>query len=259
MPNVICTPHLGAATNEAQENVALQVAEQMSDYLLKGAISNAVNFPNRSAAEEAPRLKPWVKLAEQLGSFAGQITENPHQRRARRVCRRGGDAEHQAAHATALVAGLMRPSLSDVNMVSAAVGAKEHGIVVEEVRTRRPGRLPDLYPPDGQDRQVGTLGRRHSVLGWTPARHPGQATSTWSRSFIRTCSIVTNKDKPGFIGRFGTVMGEAGVNIARINLGRDQEGGNAIALVAIDQPPSDETIKKIEALPNVGRVHRLAF
>ena len=73
-PNVVCTPHLGAATNEAQENVALQVAEQMADYLLSGAIKNAVNFPSISA-EEAPRLKPFVALAEKLGSFLGQLTE----------------------------------------------------------------------------------------------------------------------------------------------------------------------------------------
>src|SRR6185437_3346447 len=74
LPNVVCTPHLGAATSEAQENVALQVAEQMSDYLLRGAISNAVNFPSISA-EEAPKLKPFIALAEKLGSFAGQLTE----------------------------------------------------------------------------------------------------------------------------------------------------------------------------------------
>src|SRR5213082_1819956 len=73
-PNVICTPHLGAATTEAQENVALQVADQMSDYLLRGAISNAVNFPSITA-EEAPRLRPFIELAEKLGSFAGQLTE----------------------------------------------------------------------------------------------------------------------------------------------------------------------------------------
>ena len=74
LPNVVCTPHLGASTTEAQENVALQIAEQMSDYLLRGAISNAVNFPSITA-EEAPKLKPFIALAEKLGSFAGQLTE----------------------------------------------------------------------------------------------------------------------------------------------------------------------------------------
>src|SRR6478609_5742716 len=131
-PNVICTPHLGASTNEAQENVALQVAEQMSDYLLSGAISNAVNFPSITA-EEAPKLKPFVKLAEQLGSFAGQMTENPLKKV--RIEYAGDVAEmNTKALTSALVAGLMRPMLADVNMVSAPVVAKEHGIVVEEVR-----------------------------------------------------------------------------------------------------------------------------
>src|SRR5262249_43799848 len=126
-PNVVCTPHLGAATTEAQENVALQVAEQMSDYLLTGAITNAVNFPSISA-EEAPKLKPFVTLAEKLGSFAGQLTET-------------GMIKVQLAYeglvagmntkalTSAAVAGLLRPILQDVNVVSAPVVAKERGIV----------------------------------------------------------------------------------------------------------------------------------
>ena len=256
IPNVICTPHLGASTNEAQENVALQVAEQMSDYLLKGAISNAINFPSISA-EEAPKLKPFVKLAEQLGSFAGQMTENPLKKV--RIEYAGDVAEmNTKALTSALVAGLMRPMLADVNMVSAPVVAKEHGIVVEEVRRGGQGAYHTYVrltvTTDKQERSVaGTVfsdGRPRVI----------QVKGIEMEAELYPHMLyVTNKDKPGFIGRFGTVMGESGVNIARINLGRDQEGGNAIALVAIDQPPSDETIKKIEALPNVGRVHRLAF
>ena len=256
IPNVICTPHLGASTNEAQENVALQVAEQMSDYLLKGAISNAINFPWISA-EEAPKLKPFVKLAEQLGSFAGQMTENPLKKV--RIEYAGDVAEmNTKALTSALVAGLMRPMLADVNMVSAPVVAKEHGIVVEEVRRGGQGAYHTYVrltvTTDKQERSVaGTVfsdGRPRVI----------QVKGIEMEAELYPHMLyVTNKDKPGFIGRFGTVMGESGVNIARINLGRDQEGGNAIALVAIDQPPSDETIKKIEALPNVGRVHRLAF
>ena len=159
---------------------------------------------------------------------------------------------------SALVAGLMRPMLADVNMVSAPVVAKEHGIVVEEVRRGGQGAYHTYVrltvTTDKQERSVaGTVfsdGRPRVI----------QVKGIEMEAELYPHMLdVTNKDKPGFIGRFGTVMGESGVNIARINLGRDQEGGNAIALVAIDQPPSDETIKKIEALPNVGRVHRLAF
>ena len=171
LPNVICTPHLGAATSEAQENVALQVAEQMADYLLKGAISNAVNFPNISA-EEAPRLRPWVKLAEQLGLFAGQLTETSI---------KGVRLEYSGEVATlntkpltaAALAGVLRPSLSDVNMVSAAANARERGIQLEETTRGPGGRVRQLHPPHRPHRRVRSLRRRHGVLGRPPAHHPG--------------------------------------------------------------------------------------
>src|SRR5947199_206830 len=131
-PNVICTPHLGAATTEAQENVALQVAQQMSDYLLSGAISNAVNFPSITA-EEAPKLKPFIALAEKLGSFAGQLTESGIKQM--RITYEGGVAEmNTKALTSAAVAGLLRPMLQDVNVVSAPIVARDRGIIVEETR-----------------------------------------------------------------------------------------------------------------------------
>src|SRR6202011_2878672 len=130
-PNVVCTPHLGAATSEAQENVALQVAEQMSDYLLQGAISNAVNFPSITA-EEAPKLKPFVALAERLGSFAGQLTETGLKKV--QISYEGHVAQMKVkALTSAAVAGLLRPMLQDINVVSAPIIAKERGIVVEEI------------------------------------------------------------------------------------------------------------------------------
>ena len=136
LPNVVCTPHLGAATSEAQENVALQVAEQMSDYLLRGAISNAVNFPSISA-EEAPKLRPFIALAEKLGSFAGQLTEDPI--KEVHITYEGAVAQmNTRALTSAALAGLLRPMLEDVNVVSAPVVAKERGIVVEEVTREMP-------------------------------------------------------------------------------------------------------------------------
>src|SRR5437016_1535386 len=135
-PNVVCTPHLGAATSEAQENVALQVAEQMSDYLLTGAISNAVNFPSITA-DEAPRLKPFVSLAEKLGSFAGQLTETGIAKV--QLAYEGTVAQmNTKALTSAAVAGLLRPMLEDVNVVSAPIVAKERGIVIEEVTREMP-------------------------------------------------------------------------------------------------------------------------
>src|SRR5688572_1256081 len=129
-PNVVCTPHLGASTAEAQENVALQIAEQMSDYLLRGAISNAVNFPSITA-EEAPKLKPFIALAEKLGSFAGQLTETGISKV--QLCYEGAVAQmNTKALTSSAIAGLLRPMLEDINVVSAPLVAKERGIVVEE-------------------------------------------------------------------------------------------------------------------------------
>ncbi len=256
MPNVICTPHLGASTGEAQENVALQVAEQMSDYLLRGAISNAVNFPNITA-EEAPRLRPWVKLAEQLGSFAGQLTETSI--KGIRIEYSGEVATLNTKPLTAAaLAGVLRPLLSDVNMVSAAISAKERGMQVEEVTRTQEGAFESYIrftvKTAEYDRSVaGTVfsdGRPRIIQVRNIDMEFGLAPRML---FIR------NADKPGFIGRFGMLMGEAGLNIATLNLGRDRPGGDAICMVALDEPVSEEVLAKIRALPQVARVNRLEF
>jgi len=256
LPNVICTPHLGAATGEAQENVALQVAEQMSDYLLKGAITNAVNFPNITA-EEAPRLRPWVKLAEQLGLFAGQLTETSI--KGVRLEYSGDVASLNTKPLTAAaLAGVLRPLLSGVNMVSAAVNARERGIRLEETSRAQEGAFESYIKltvkTDAYDRSVaGTVfsdGRPRIIQ----VRDIDMEFEIAPRMLF-----IRNLDKPGFIGRFGTLMGEAGLNIATMNLGRDRPGGEAICVVAIDEPASDEVLAKIRALPQVKRVNRLEF
>jgi D-3-phosphoglycerate dehydrogenase len=256
LPNVICTPHLGAATSEAQENVALQVAEQMADYLLKGAISNAVNFPNISA-EEAPRLRPWVKLAEQLGSFAGQLTETSI--KGIRIEYSGDVATLNTKPLTAAaLAGVLRPLLSDVNMVSAGTSAKERGMIVEEVSRDQAGAFESYVRltviTDNYERSVaGTVfsdGRPRIIQ----VRNIDMEFEVAPRMLF-----IRNADKPGFIGKFGMLMGEAGLNIATLNLGRDKPGGDAICMVAVDEPVSDAVLAKIRALPQVVRVNRLEF
>jgi D-3-phosphoglycerate dehydrogenase len=256
LPNVICTPHLGAATSEAQENVALQVAEQMADYLLKGAITNAVNFPNISA-EEAPRLRPWVKLAEQLGLFAGQLTETSIN--GVRIEYSGDVATLNTKPLTAAaLAGVLRPSLVDVNMVSAAANARERGIQLEETTRGQKGAFESYMRLTVQtadyDRSVaGTVfsdGRPRIIQ---VPDNDIEIEDAPRKLFIR------NLDKPGFIGRFGSLMGEASLNIATLNLGRDKAGGEAICMVAVDEPVSDEVLAKVRALPQVKRVNRLEF
>ena len=168
LPNVVCTPHLGAATTEAQENVALQVAEQMSDYLLRGAISNAVNFPSITA-EEAPRLKPFIALAEKLGSFAGQLTETGISKV--QISYEGAVAQMKTkALTSAALAGLLRPMLQDVNVVSAPVVAKERGIVVEEMTREAAGDYESLITVTVTTERQIAPGLRHGVRR-RPAAH----------------------------------------------------------------------------------------
>ena len=256
-PNVVCTPHLGASTSEAQENVALQVAEQMADYLVSGAITNAINFPSISA-EEAPRLKPFVALCEKLGSFLGQLTEAPI--KGIRITYEGAVAGmNTRALTSAAVTGVLRPILQDVNMVSAPVIAKERGIVVDEVK--REGGASDYesvvrITVDAEDMPRDAAG---TVF------HDGKPRVIEIRgididaAFSPHMLYVRNHDKPGFIGRLGTVLGEAGVNIGTFNLGREAEGGNAIAFVAVDAPVSAQVLEAIAAIPQVKRVRPVHF
>ncbi len=255
-PNVICTPHLGASTGEAQENVALQVAEQMSDYLLKGAITNAVNFPSISA-EEAPRLTPWVKLAEQLGWFAGQLTERPI--RAIRIEYVGDVGTLNVKPMTAAaIAGVLRPSRADINMVAALVTAKDQGIVVEEMKSSHKGAFESYVrftvKTDEYERSIaGTV--------FADGRPRIVQVRDINMDFEVTPNMlfVRNTDKPGFIGRFGSLLGEAGVNIATFNLGREKAGGDAICVVSVDEPVPDKVLAAVTALPHVVRVRRLKF
>ena len=256
-PNLISTPHLGASTGEAQENVALQVAEQMSDYLLKGAISNAVNFPSITA-EEAPRLTPFIKLAEQLGSFAGQLTETSI--KGVRIEYSGAVAALNIKPLTAAaVASVLKPLLSDaVNMVSAVAVAKERGIMIEEVTRGQDGAYESYIKLT-----VRTAEYDRSIGGTVFSN--GRPRIIQVRDINMDCELtehmlfVRNADKPGFIGAFGMLTGAAGVNIATLNLGRDRPGGDAICLCSLDEPLTDKVLAQVKALPQVIRANRLRF
>jgi D-3-phosphoglycerate dehydrogenase len=256
LDNVVCTPHLGAATTEAQENVAVQIAEQISDYLIDGAVSNALNMPSISA-EEAVRLTPFVRLAEQLGSFAGQLTETSIQ--GIRIEYAGDVAEmNTKALTSALLAGLLKPILTEVNMVNAPVVARERGMSVDETRQSQRG-VYETYVR----LTVVTERQERSVAGTVFSDGKPRIIQIKGINMEAELSermlYITNNDKPGFIGRLGTLLGENDINIARMQFGRDGEGGNAIALISVDQPVPPELMIEINEIENVQQVKPLNF
>ncbi|MDR3437945.1 phosphoglycerate dehydrogenase [Telmatospirillum sp.] len=253
---VVCTPHLGASTTEAQENVALQVAEQMSDYLLTGSVTNAINMSSVSA-EDAPKLRPYMALAGQVGSFAGQLTE--HGLRSVTITYEGQVAGLNTKPLTAtILEGLFKSFVETVNLVNAPVIAKDRKITVTETKNDTCNNYHTLIKlsvtTDHMTRTVeGTLfdGDKPRIVA------------------IKNIAIeaelgpymlyVTNADKPGFIGRLGTTLGQAGVNIATFHLGRAEAGGDAIALIQVDQPVGADLLEKVRAIPNVVQAKALQF
>ncbi|OQW63515.1 MAG: phosphoglycerate dehydrogenase [Proteobacteria bacterium HN_bin10] len=254
-PNFIATPHLGASTNEAQENVALQVAEQMSDYLLTGAVTNALNMPSITA-EEAPRLKPFAALAEKLGAFAGQIVDEGLDEVEIEYEGDVTKLNMKPLTATAL-AGILRPLLQDVNVVSAPTLLKERGAALTE-STR-----DDSPTYDSLIRvKVRTGGGWRTLAGTLVAGQPrivevkGMALEA---PFHPLTLYINNTDKPGFIGALGTLLGGAEINIATFHLGREAAGAEAIALVGIDQAPAEAVMTELKALPQVRYAKLLRF
>lgn len=256
LPNVVCTPHLGAATTEAQENVALQVAEQMSDYLMTGAVTNALNMPSVTA-EEAKVMSPWVKLAEHLGAFVGQMTDEPI--KAINILYDGGVAEMNLdALNCAAIAGVMKCVNPDVNMVSAPVIAADRGIKVSRTTQSKSG-VFDAYIK----LTVVTDTRERTIAG--------TVFSDGKPRFIQIKGInidaeigqhmlyTTNEDMPGIIGTLGQTMGESGVNIANFTLGRSGVGKDAIALLYVDHLISNDVIAKLEATGMFQSVKPLVF
>ena len=256
LPNVVCTPHLGAATTEAQENVAVQVAEQMSDYLLTGAVTNALNMPSVTA-EEAKTMGPWLALAGHLGAFIGQMTSEPI--KAINILYDGTVASmNLAALNCGVVAGIMKAGNPDVNMVSAPVIAEERGIKISTTNQNKSG-VFDAYIKV----TVVTQTRERSVAG--------TVFSDGKPRFIQIKGInvdaeigrhmlyTTNNDVPGIIGVLGSIMGQNNVNIANFTLGRAVEGGQAIALLYVDAPIPDKVLGELQETGKFNQVSRLEF
>jgi len=256
LPNVVCTPHLGAATTEAQENVALQVADQMSNYLLTGAVENALNMPSVTA-EEAKIMGPWIKLADHLGAFAGQMTDEPI--KAINILYDGVVSEmNLEALNCSVIAGIMKKANPDVNMVSAPVVAKERGMQISTTNQDKSGAF------DGYIKvTVVTDKRERSVAG--------TVFSDGKPRFIQIKGITvdaeigahmlytTNEDVPGIIGTLGQTMGENGVNIAYFTLGRAEVGGEAIALLYVDAEVPEPIRQKLSETGMFTQVKALQF
>ncbi|NOX39127.1 MAG: phosphoglycerate dehydrogenase [Alphaproteobacteria bacterium] len=256
LPNVVVTPHLGAATTEAQENVAIQVAEQMSDYLINGAVTNAINMPSITA-EEAPVLAPFIKLATHLGAFVGQMTDDPI--KAINILYDGDVASMNTnALNSACVAGLMQASIPEVNMVSAPVVARERGIKISTTTQEKSGVIDSFI--------------KLTVVTETTERSiAGSVFSDKKPRFIQIKNInidadiaahmlyTTNKDVPGIIGALGATLGENNVNIANFTLGRADVGGDAIALLSVDYQVSDQVIATLRKTDKFNLIKRLQF
>jgi D-3-phosphoglycerate dehydrogenase len=256
LPNVVCTPHLGAATTEAQENVALQVAEQMSDYLLTGAVSNALNMPSVTA-EEAKVMGPWIKLSDHLGNFIGQMTDEPI--KAINILFDGVASEMNLGALTcAAVAGIMKSVNPEVNMVSAPVVAKERGVKISTTKQDKSGAF------EGYVKITVVTDKRERSIG-------GTVFSDGKPRFIQIKGInidaeigrhmlyTTNEDVPGIIGTLGQTMGENGVNIANFTLGRSDAGGEAIALLYVDAPVPEAAIAALNATGKFQQIRPLHF
>jgi len=255
-PNFISTPHLGASTSEAQVNVAIQVAEQMADYLVSGGVTNALNMPSLSA-EEAPRLKPYMALAEKLGSLVGQLTHGSIARIS--IHSEGAAAElNQKPIVAAVLAGFLRTQTDTVNMVNAPLLAKERGIEVREVRTEREADYHTLLRVS-----VKTESGERSVAGTLFGDQAPRLVELFGikdeADLAGHMLYVVNEDAPGFIGRLGTLLGESGVNIGTFHLGRRSAGGEAVLLLSVDEAVDADLIARVRQLAGVKTVMGLSF
>ncbi len=246
-PRVICTPHLGASTEQAQLNVAIQVAEQVRDFLLDGVIRNGVNVPSVSP-ELLEQLRPYLTLGEKLGRFQGQLC--PRAIEEIEIEYAGEVSELRVDPITVAVLKGLLESVSDrANMVNAPVIAREHGIKVTESKTTRSGD----YASTITTRVRGCDDRL--IAG--AVFHGNQPRIVRLDNFILeaipegVALVLHNYDRPGVVGMVGSILGEAGINISRMQLALDREKSEAAMLVNADSAPAEEVIEKLRALPNM--------
>ncbi|MFA5653804.1 MAG: NAD(P)-dependent oxidoreductase, partial [Desulfomonilia bacterium] len=257
-PKVVSTPHLGASTHEAQENVALAIAEQMVDYLKSGLIRNAVNAPS-VAPEMLPKVEPYIELSEKMGTFFGQIIGQVISDRLKKVSfTYTGDAATVDTRPITIAGlkGLLSIVTDEVNYVNAPVLLKERGIDLEETQTSKEA----VYTNTIQislEFDSGTRTLEGSVF------NPGDlrivSIDNYSIEAIPEgyMLVIYNKDLPGTVGRIATIIGESNVNIARLFLGRDRQQGTAIIIINLDTEAPRDVIEKIAQFPNALSVQEV--
>jgi len=249
LDSVICTPHIGAATNEAQENVALAIAEQIGDYLIRGVVRGAVNIPS-VPADLLPKIQPYLGLAEKLGSFLSQSHEGGLEQLT--IEYRGEVANLMTAPVTvAAIKGLLTPILQEpVNYVNAPIVAKERGIEIKEIKSAESGEFTSLMIL-----KVKSKSSKASVAGTLYNRKDARIVEIDGLSMEvvpeGSMLLMINDDKPGVIGDIGRLLGDNQVNISRMQLGREHAGGKAISVVGIDAPVTQELLGKLKKLPHV--------
>jgi D-3-phosphoglycerate dehydrogenase len=248
-PKVICTPHLGASTDEAQINVAVAVAEQIVDYLKHGTIRNAVNFPS-IPQDQVAALTPFIKLAEGLGSFAAQVVGAGIDEVTVEF---KGEAAALRTEPIVIAAlkGVLTPVLEEtVNFVNAPFIARERGIEVKEIKSSDAGDYQNMLKLS-----IRSGEKTHTVAGTLFGRKDPRiiAVDGFPVEIIPegTVIVVYNNDKPGVIGNVGSLMARYSINIAWMHFGRETVGGMAITVVAVDTPVTDEQMEELRALPNI--------
>lgn len=257
LDNVICTPHLGASTREAQENVAVAVAEQIVDYLIHGTIRHAVNFPS-IPADQVARLQPYLNLAEKIGGFAAQIFEGgvteitiEYQADAAKI--------NTAPVTIAAIKGFLNPILLEtVNFVNAPVIAKERGIEIKETKSTDEGDYQSMIAL-----RLKAKGKEQYVAGTLFSKKDPRIVyiDDFKVEIVPEGELLFlyNNDKPGVIGNIGTLLGKNRINIARMHFGRESRGGMAISVVSIDTHASPKIINQIKKLPNILSVKQISL
>jgi D-3-phosphoglycerate dehydrogenase len=256
--NVILTPHLGASTGEAQENVAIAVAHQIADYLVNGTITNAVNVPSVSG-DTLPKVQPYLDLAEKLGSLVAQVADFGPKTVQIRYAGAVKDLPLEPVTISVLK-GLLEPVLGvgAVNFVNASVLAEERGIEVTEVKSSESENYSNLI-----EVTLIANGDQMSVRGFIfEGREPRIIRiGDFSMEAIPEGNvlILSNEDRPGVIGNLGNTLGSHGINIASMQIGRDKPGGKALSFLQIDDDPGEEVIEALTSLPHVMSVTKVKF